>query len=116
MFLNEGHAKEINEKWSQKFLDSENVIKDCILTSFGMGEYGVVNVQLKLYLYKYIVLILCHSYFFHIWRNKSFSKTYCMRLSQHKLTKFDKEIVVTFDHRDQFSAPDHLDPASHLRF
>lgn len=44
MFLNEGHAKEINEKWSQKFLDSENVIKDCILTSFGMGEYGFVNV------------------------------------------------------------------------
>lgn len=43
MFLNEGHAKEINEKWSQKFLDSENVIKDCILTSFGMGEYDVVN-------------------------------------------------------------------------
>lgn len=54
MFLNEGHAKEINEKWSQKFLDSENVIKDCILTSFGMGEYGVVNVLLKLYLYNII--------------------------------------------------------------
>uniref|UniRef100_A0A1B6FH92 N-acetyltransferase domain-containing protein n=1 Tax=Cuerna arida TaxID=1464854 RepID=A0A1B6FH92_9HEMI len=37
LFLNEGHAKEINEKWSLKFLDSENMIKDCILTSFGMG-------------------------------------------------------------------------------
>ncbi|XP_054269711.1 uncharacterized protein LOC128991027 [Macrosteles quadrilineatus] len=37
LFLNEGHAKEINEKWPLKFLDSENVIKDCILTSFGMG-------------------------------------------------------------------------------
>jgi len=37
LFLNEGHAKEINDKWPLKFLDSENMIKDCIITSFGMG-------------------------------------------------------------------------------